>query len=485
MSSPDPRRWLILPVILLATVMASFDYMVVNVAAPSLRGDLHTGPATLELIIGGYAFTYASGMVTGGRLGDLLGYRRMFLLGMAGFTAASLLCSLARSGGELVGARLLQGLAAAAMVPQVLALITAIFPAGERPRALSWFGVALGAGGIAGQVFGGLLLAADPFGLGWRVIFLVNLPVGALAVALAARWLPAGERSGRRPRLDPLGVLGISGSLALALVPLALGGQAGWPAWCWLCLAGSVPALAATLRWERRLAVRGGQPLLDLGLFRARAFTAGLGITVALLASFSSFMLVLTLLLQAGLGLSALWAGLAFAPMGLLAMLSSLLGRPLMARYGRVVLAAGSVLSAIGAAAVAIELWLAGSGVLAAWLVLPVAVVGLGNGLTLPALIGVVLGEVRPDQAGAASGVLSTTQQFAGAAGVAVLGSVFFAALGPQPGRAGYVRAAQLGFWLDVALLVAVTVLVATLPRSPERPVPAAVPAPDAASVGA
>jgi hypothetical protein len=156
-----------------------------------------------------------------------------------------------------------------------------------------------------------------------------------------------------------------------------------------------------------------------------------------------------------------------------------------MARYGRVVLAAGSVLSAIGAAAVAIELWLAGSGVLAAWLVLPVAVVGLGNGLTLPALIGVVLGEVRPDQAGAASGVLSTTQQFAGAAGVAVLGSVFFAALGPQPGRAGYVRAAQLGFWLDVALLVAVTVLVATLPRSPERPVPAAVPAPDAASVGA
>src|SRR4051812_27617987 len=165
---PDPQRWRMLPVILSATFMALFDFFVVNVAAPSLRSDLHAGEAALELVVGGYAFSYASGLVTGGRLGDLFGYRRMFLIGVAGFTIASGLCGLAQSPGQLIAARLLQGFTAAAMVPQVLALITSVFPAAERPRAVAWFGVAIGAGSVAGQVLGGLLLDADLFGLGWR-----------------------------------------------------------------------------------------------------------------------------------------------------------------------------------------------------------------------------------------------------------------------------------------------------------------------------
>src|SRR5579859_6905858 len=172
------RRWLMLPVVLLAMFMAGFDIWVVNVAAPSLQRDLHVSDASLQLIVGGYAFMYASGMVTGGRLGDLLGYRRLFMIGVASFALASLLCGLAQSPAELVVARLLQGPTGAAMVPQVLALITATFPARERSRALAWFGVTVGVGFVSGQVLGGGLIEADPFGLGWRAIFLVNVPVG-------------------------------------------------------------------------------------------------------------------------------------------------------------------------------------------------------------------------------------------------------------------------------------------------------------------
>jgi EmrB/QacA subfamily drug resistance transporter len=460
-----------LPVILTATFMASFDYMVVNVAAPSLAHDLHAGPAALELVIGGYAFTYASGLVTGGRLGDLFGYRSMFVFGMASFTVASALCGLAQTSGQLVGARLLQGLTAAAMVPQVLALITAGYPAAERPRALSWFGVALGLGGVAGQVIGGLLMDADVLGLGWRVIFLVNVPVGVIAVSLALRWLPGG-RAQRRPRLDPIGVIGISGSLALALVPLALGRADGWPAWTWISLAGSVPAMAATLAWERRLTRRGGEPLLDLSLFGSRSFTVGLAINLAFMASFSSLMLALTLLLQNGLGLNPLRAGLTFGPMAVVAMITSIAGRRLVARYGMKVLVAGSATSGIGALGLAASLHAAGSGVNAAWLMVPLSLVGLGNGLTLPSLIGVVLAGVRPAQAGAASGVLTTTQQFAGAAGVAALGAVFFSVLGSRSGRGDFANAAEVTLWLDVVLIAATTGLVALLPRRAQPAAP-------------
>ena len=191
-----------LPVVLLAMFMAGFDIWVVNVAGPSLQRDLHVSDAALQLIVGGYAFMYASGMVTGGRLGDLAGYRRMFLAGVASFAVASLLCGLARSPAELVGARLLQGLAGAVMVPQVLALITATFPAPQRSRALAWFGVTMGLAFVSGQILGGLLLQADVLGLGWRAIFLVNVPVGAATLTAAALVVPR-ARGRRRPRLDP------------------------------------------------------------------------------------------------------------------------------------------------------------------------------------------------------------------------------------------------------------------------------------------
>ena len=179
-----------LPVVLLAMFMAGFDIWVVNVAGPSLQRDLHVSDAALQLIVGGYAFMYASGMVTGGRLGDLVGYRRMFMAGVASFALASLLCGLAQSPTELVVARLLQGLTGAAMVPQVLALITAAFPVRERTRALAWFGVTMGLGFVSGQILGGGLIQANILGLGWRAIFLVNVPVGIAALIAASAVVP-------------------------------------------------------------------------------------------------------------------------------------------------------------------------------------------------------------------------------------------------------------------------------------------------------
>lgn len=452
-----------LPVILTATFMAIFDFFVVNVAAPSLSHDLHAGPSSLELVVGGYAFAYASGLVTGGRLGDLFGYRRLFLIGVSAFAVASLLCGLALSPAELVVARLAQGLTAAVMVPQVLALITSGFPGSERRRALAWFGAAMGLGSVAGQVLGGLLLQADLFGLGWRVIFLVNVPVGVLTVGLALRLVPRAAAQVRR-RLDMVGAGWLSGALALALVPLVLGRGEGWPAWGWVCLGASVPAMAGFLWWERRVGRGSGEPLVDLGLFADRAFVSGLAVNVAFMAFFGSFMLGLTLFLQSGLGLDPLQAGLTFGPLGVVFALASVFGRRLAERWGVGVIWRGVAISSLGLLVMLVELSVGGAGVGAVGLLPPMMAIGLGNGLVLPSLIGAVLSGVRPDRAGSASGVLVTAQQFASATGVAVLGLVFFGALGAAPGVGGYAAAMQRVVVMDLVLMLVALGLCRWLP---------------------
>ena len=475
-SEPDSRRWLMLPVVLLAMFMAGFDIWVVNVAAPSLQRDLHVSDAALQLIVGGYAFMYASGMVTGGRLGDLVGYRRMFMIGVASFAVASLLCGLAQSPVELVSARLLQGLTGAAMVPQVLALITATFPAPERSRALAWFGVTMGLAFVSGQILGGLLLQADVFGLGWRAIFLVNVPVGAAALIAAALVVPR-ARGHRRPRLDPLGAVGVSASVALALVPLTLGHDEGWPAWTWISLAACIPVFALTLGWERRLTRRGGEPLLDLPLFRDRAFAAGTAVNFALVFFFGSFMFVLTLLLQAGLGQSPLRAGLEAGPLALAFTTMSILGPRLAARLGPWSITLGAGLDVLGT----IALILTGvryGGHLTGWDLAPAtAIIGLGQGMALPSLIGAALAHVPPERAGAAAGILTTAQQFGVASGVAVIGAVFYTRLGVT--RASSVSAVELGMAVNAVVVLAAAALTTLLPRrsSARRPATEAEPA--------
>jgi EmrB/QacA subfamily drug resistance transporter len=460
----DPRRWKALPVILVASFMALFDVFVVNVAAPDIQRSIHTSTADLQLVIGGYSFTYAAFLVTGGRLGDRSSYRRLFIAGMALFTLASAACGISQTPVELVVARLAQGLAAALMVPQVLAQITALFPIEERRRALAWFGVTIGLGAIAGQVIGGALIQADLFGWGWRTVFYVNVPVGLVTVALAARLLPD-RRSAAHPQLDPGGVVLVAGSLGLALVPLTLGHSQGWPAWMIALLCASAPAFALAVRYETRLARRGGQPVLDLSLFGARSFSAGLVVNAGMFAYFGSVLLGITLFLQYGLGLSPLDAGLSWAPLGVGFAITSLLAQPLIARHGARIVSVGLVLAWLALVGLLVDINLSGDATDPARLAPLFFVIGIANGVVMPALIGVSLTDVLPQKAGAAAGTLATSQQFATAAGVAALSEIFFSALGSPPSEHGYLHAAQLVLGLDIGFVAACFLASQFLPR--------------------
>ncbi|GAA4206144.1 MFS transporter [Actinocatenispora rupis] len=463
---------MLLPAILSAMFLYGFDLNVVNVALPTLAGQLHAGPAALQLVVGGYTFTYAAGLVTGGRLGDLYGHRRMFLAGMAAFAVASALCGLAQTPGQLVATRLVQGLTAAAMVPQVLAMITTAFPAAERPRALAGYGVVAAVSGICGQVLGGMLLSADVFGLGWRAVFLVNVPAAAIVLAVAPRVLPRHEPT-TRVRLDLAGALALSATLGLALVPLVLGRDLGWPWWVWTLLAASVPVAVGTVWWERRVTA----PLLDLALFTDRRYRLGIAVAAAFMATFSGVVFVTTLLLQRGLGLSAVQSGLAFAPMAVVGVLVPPLGRRLVTRHGPVpVVLLGCAVNAVAFGALGLALQLRGGAVGAGWLVVPLAGLGLGNTLLLPALLGATLAGVRPDRAGVAAGVLATAQQFAGTAGLAVLGTAFFAVLAAHHATpTGYARGAELVVWSALGLTAAMAGLTVRL-RAVAAPAPGTAP---------
>jgi EmrB/QacA subfamily drug resistance transporter len=464
MSDADPRRWEALPVILVATFMGLFDVFVVNVAAPALQHDIHASASDLQLVVGGYAFAYAAFLVTGGRLGDRYSYRRGFLAGMALFTMASAGCGLAGTASELIAARVAQGLGAALMVPQVFALITALFPPAERHRALAWFGVTVGLGAIAGQVLGGALIQLNLFGWGWRTIFFVNVPIGLVTIALAARLLP-GNRSSARPQLDPGGVIAVSSSLGLALVPLTLGRSQGWPWWLILPLCLAPFAFTLALAYERRLARRGGQPLLDLSLFSARSFSAGIVVNIAVFLYFGSILLGLTLFLQLGLGLSPLDAGLSFAPLGVGFAVTSLLARPLIARYGARVVTGGVLVAFAALVGQLLDIHFSGTATDPVRLAPLFLAIGVGNGLVIPALIGASLTDVPPQKAGAASGTLATGQQFATATGIAILSEIFFAALGHRPTEHSYIDAIQYVILLDAGLLLASFVASLLLPR--------------------
>jgi EmrB/QacA subfamily drug resistance transporter len=465
MTEADPRRWEALPVILVASFMGLFDVFVVNVAAPDVQRDLNASSSELQLVVAGYAFAYAAFLVTGGRLGDRYSYRRLFLGGMALFTASSAACGLAGSPAELIVARVAQGFGAALMVPQVLALITALFPPAERHRALAWFGVTVGLGAIAGQVLGGALVQVNLFGWGWRTIFFVNVPIGAVTLALAARLLPD-NRSSRHPQLDPIGVVAVTGALALALVPLTLGRSEGWPWWLILALCSALPAGALAAWYEAALARRGGQPVLDLSLFAARSFSAGLAVNACVFAYFGSILLGLTLFLQRGLGLSALDAGLSFAPLGVGFAATSLLARPLIAQHGARVVTGGLVLALGALGGLLLDIHFSGTATDPARLAPLFLAIGIGNGCVIPALIGVSLTDVAPQKAGAAAGTLATSQQFAAAAGIAILSEIFFAALGHPPTEHDYLRAVQYVILLDLGLLVACIAASLFLPRA-------------------
>ncbi|MGB6454654.1 MAG: MFS transporter [Streptosporangiaceae bacterium] len=457
------RGWLTLAVILPGLFMNTFDFFAVNVATSALHRDLGSGPSALELIVGGYGLTFALGLVTGGRLGDRYGRRRIFLGGMILFTVTSVASGVAPTTGVLIAARLLQGAAASLMVPQVLSIIRVTFGARQRRAALALYGVTIALGQVSGQALGGIILSADILGLTWRPIFLVNLPVAAVTFALALRCVPE-SRSPTRPGLDLVGVGLLTLASGLLILPVVEGGALGWPPWCWASLA-TVPFVGAGFVWWERRVRASRQPLVDLGLFRSPDFRRGLLVNVTLYATISSFFFVLGLYLQLGRGDSPLEAGLTFVPLAAGNFVASLSSSVLVARYGRSTLTVGAALQVAGLLALIAA---AGPRSPDALLVAGVALFGLGQGLLIPPIIGVVLSRVPVTDSGAATGVLITTQQMSGTIGIAVVSLAFFAlAAGGRAG--GYVT----GFWVacacDVALALGSLVLSRTL-APPERP---------------
>jgi MFS family permease len=410
--------------VLLGAALPLIDFFIVNVALPTMGADLDASEAVLELVVAGYGVAYAVLLVLGGRLGDLFGRRRLFLGGMAAFGLTSLACGLAPDAWSLVAARVAQGASAAAMLPQVLATIQATTTGPRRAKAMGLYGATAGLSMVAGQILGGVLVAADIAGTGWRAVFLVNVPVVLLGLVLAARTVPE-TRSARPEPVDVPGTLLLAVSLLTLLVPLTEGRAAGWPLWTWLALAVFPCAAAAFWAVERRADRAGRTPLVPPSLFALVSLRRGLVLIVPFSIGFSGFMFVVAVALQQGAGLGPVAAGLALAPLAVVFFLVSLAGPRLVARYGTRVVPAGAVLQGVGLGLMVLAAWRywPDLGVLELF---PGAVVcGAGQALQLPVIFRIVLSEVPRDRAGVGSGVMITTQQSSLALGVATLGTLF------------------------------------------------------------
>ncbi|MFD8413614.1 MFS transporter [Streptomyces sp. NPDC059650] len=447
--------------VLLGAALPMVDFFIVNVALPAIDHDLAAGPAVLELIVGGYGVAYAVLLVLGGRLGDTAGRRRLFLAGMAAFGLTSLACGLAPTAWTLVAARVAQGAAAALMLPQVLATIQATTQGPRRARAMSLYGATGGLSMVAGQVLGGVLVAADVAGLGWRSVFLVNVPAALAGLVLAARTVPQ-TRSDRPASVDVPGTLLLALSLVSLLVPLTEGRATGWPLWTWLLLGTFPVAAVGFVAVERRADRLGRTPLVPPSLLRLPSLRRGLVLLVPFSIGFSGFMFVMAVVLQEGLHKGPVAAGLALAPMALAFFGASLAGPRLTGRFGSRVVTAGAVFQAVGITVVLLTLRYGGPQPGVVELAPGVAVAGLGQGFQLPVLIRLMLADVPADRAGVGGGVVTTTQQSALALGVATLGSLFLALTAAH----GMRTALTTALLVQLALIALTAALSLRLPRT-------------------
>jgi EmrB/QacA subfamily drug resistance transporter len=452
-------RWLVLAAILTAEIMDLIDATVVGIAAPSIRADLGGDGATIQWIAAGYTLAFAVGLITGGRLGDLYGRRRMFLLGLVGFVAASVLCGFAASPEMLIGSRVLQGLFGAVLVPQGFGILKATFPPHELGVAFGAFGPTIGLAVVAAPILGGALIAWDLGGAGWRTVFLINVPLGLAALALAWKVLPE-SRSADGPRPDPVGVLLVTLGLVLLIFPLVQGRELGWPGWIFGMLAASVPVLGLFAGHQVRRSRAGRSPLVEPALFRSPAFTGGLVVGLVFFAGMTGLFLVLGLYLQLGLAFTPLHAGLAQAPWAVgVAIGAALSGAVLGRRFGRPVLQGGAVLMAVGIAGV---VWTLHLGPVTEFQMVPALLVsGFGMGLFIAPFFDIVLAGVTLPMVGSASGVLNAVQQLGGTAGIAVLGTVFFGLLD----AGDPLGAIETVLWTTCGLVLLAAALAFLLPR--------------------
>jgi MFS family permease len=450
-------RWLMLIVLLAGQFMALLDVTIVNVAMPTIGRSLHASGAELQLVVAGYTVSYAMLLITGARMGDLYGRRRMFLAGVTVFTVASLTCGIAPGVGVLIAARFVQGAGAAAMMPQIMSVIQVRFDGAARARALSAYTAVLSSGFVAGQVIGGVLVTANLFGQAWRPVFLVNVPIGLAVLALVPRVVPRDEPGSQRRQLDLAGLAVAVPAVFLVVLPLMVGHQENWPSWVFACIAVGFVLSAVFAGMERRIADRGGDPLLNLAVLRAPGLGSGLAAVAVLMITYGGFLFSFALHLQAGLGDSALRAGLTFAPCALVFGACGYFWRRLPASWHHLVAPLGCLVAVGGYLAVASVLRSGGPG--GVWLQVGLIVTGAALAFGFSPLVTHALVRVPLRHAADASGLLTTTIQLGQAVGVATFGSLFLTLDAGRGAAASAVSGHALAVtmsWLAAAMLLAV-----------------------------
>ncbi|MGW1557335.1 MFS transporter [Streptomyces sp. NPDC002144] len=469
----DRRRWFALAIVMTAAFMDLVDVTIVNIAIPSIQREAGASFSQIQWITAGYALAFAAGLITGGRLGDIHGRKRLFLVGIGGFTLASALCGFAANPEMLVASRIMQGGMAAMMVPQVLSIVHATFPAHERGKVFGLFGAVVGLGAVTGPLLGALLTEWNLFGLEWRPIFLINLPVGIAGLILGSRFITE-SRAPRALRLDLVGVALVTLGLLMLLYPLTRGRELGWPLWGYGSMAGAVVVFGALVAYERRKAARDGSPLIELSLFRVKSFAAGIAVQTVFGVALGVFFLVWTLYMQIGLGWSPLRAGLTGVPFSIaVSTAAGLSVQQLVPRFGRKVLQAGALLMALGVLLYIAESDRYGLGIASWQMALPLVVMGVGMGLIVAPLTDVVLSEVPREHAGSASGLINTVQQMGNALGLGLVSVVFFGEIGDRLTRTqvgpAFVNAFQHALVWVAAVMGLIFTLMFALPKRPAQ----------------
>ncbi|MER7625751.1 MFS transporter [Streptomyces sp. NPDC126503] len=475
-AAADKRRWIALAIVMTAAFMDLVDATIVNIAIPSIERDLGASFGAIQWITAGYALAFAAGLITGGRLGDIYGRKRLFLLGTAGFTLASALCGFAASPEMLVGSRLLQGAAAAMMVPQVLSIVHVTFPAHERGKVFGLFGAIIGLGAVSGPLLGALLTQWNIAGLEWRPIFLINLPVGVAALILGRKFITE-SKAPKALRLDLVGVLLVTAALILLIYPLTRGRELGWPLWGHLMMAGSLVVFGALVAYERYKTRKDGSPLVELSLFRVKSFAAGIAVQLTFGVVLGIFFLVWTLYMQIGLGWTPLKAGLTGVPFSVaVSVAAGMSVQKLVPRFGRKVLQAGALTMIAGVLLYLFEAGRYGTGIEPWQMVPPLVVMGAGMGLIVAPLTDAVLSEVPKEHAGSASGLINTTGQMGNALGLGLVAVVFYGSIddgrlaqAPAEVGAAFTDAFQNSLGWVAGVLAAIFLVMFALPAKPKQ----------------
>ncbi|MBS1304049.1 MFS transporter [Loktanella sp. SALINAS62] len=461
---PLQGRWIAMAALLVAGFMNLMDVTIVNVAIPSLAEAFGATDSEIEWVVAVYILTFALLLLPMGRLGDVFGRRRMFVAGVCVFTVGSALCGMAPSIEALIAARILQGIGGAMMTPQTLAIVPALFAPKERGLAFALFGLSAGLASVSGPVLGGALIGADIAGLGWRPIFLVNIPVGVIAVAGALWFVP--NLPGRKGlEIDFVGIALAAATLFCVLFPLIEGRQLGWPVWLFVMMALAVPLTGVFVWWQRRRAAIGRAQLLPVALFRNRNYMIGSVLVMLLFAGIPGFFFVLAILLQVGNGLTALQSGLTTMPFSIGVLVASVMAGRLGNRIPKWRISVGGLLLVACMMILPFVVPYAGETLSRTALVLPLFLGGLGLGTAISPMFNTVLAQVSDGDTGSASGALQSFQQLGGALGLAVMGQLFFGYLGGNGESVpAYSTALQHALWFSTVTFASVALFVWRLP---------------------